>query len=153
MAHKAEVLMDITSANTVFTIQADSVIPNPVQLQNFSTDQLATVDEQVVAESRMGVDGGLAIGYVPQPFNFSFMLEANSPSQDYMFNLADATRANRCTYDVTITLDCPSLKRRYIFERGGLINASVMPNPKKTHDPTTWKFVFASARVESIEAI
>ena len=150
MAHPAERLMDITSANTTMTFQADGVITTPVQLQNFSTDQLATIDEQVVAEARMGVDGGLAVGYTPQPFNFSFTLEANSPSQIYMFNLAAAIRANRCTYDVTITLDCPSLKQRYIFERGALINASVMPNPKKVHEPTTWKFTFASVRVEAI---
>lgn len=150
MAHPAEILMDITSANSVMTIQAEEIIPNPVQLQNFSTDQLATVDEQALAEARMGVDGGLAVGYTPQPFNFSFMLEANSPSQVHMFNLSAATRANRRTYDVTITIDCPSLKQRYIFERGALINVSVMPNPKKTHEPTTWKFTFASTRVETI---
>ena len=150
MAHPAERLLDITSANSAMTIQAGDVIPNPVQLQNFSVDQIASVDEQTLAESRMGVDGGLGVGYTPQPFNLTFMLEANSPSQVYMFNLSAAMRANRCIYDVTITLDCPSLKQRYIFERGTLISASVMPNPKKVHDPTTWKFTFASTRVEAI---
>lgn len=150
MAHPAEILMDITSANSIMTIQADPIIPQPVQLQNFGTDQLATIDEQTLAEARMGVDGGLAVGYTPQPFQFSFTLEANSPSQEVMFNLSGATRANRRTYDVTITLDCPSLKQRYIFERGALISASVMPNPKKTHEPTNWKFTFATVRVESI---
>ncbi len=150
MAHKAEVLMDITSANSIMTIQADPIIPSPVQLQNFATDQIATTDEMVIAEARMGPDGGLAMGYTPQPVAFTLMLEANSPSQQTLFDLSGAIRANRRIYDVTITLDCPSLKKRYIFERGGLISSSVMPNPKKVHDPTSWKFQFATVREETI---
>ena len=142
--------MDITSANAEVVLAVDELYPNGVTLQQFSTDQSFAPESQQLAETRMGVDGGLAVGYTPQPFNFSFMLEANSPSQVHMFNLSAATRANRRTYDVTITIDCPSLKQRYIFERGALINVSVMPNPKKTHEPTTWKFTFASTRVEAI---
>lgn len=150
MAHSAEILMDITSSNSVMTFQAEGVTPNPVQLQNFSTDQIASLESLVVAEHRMGPDGGLAMGFIPQPFDFSFALEANSPSQDIMFNLMAATKTNRCMYRVTITLDCPSMHRRYIFEQGGLHQGDFLPNPKKVHEPTTWKFVFASARIEAI---
>lgn len=146
MAHKAEVLMDITSANSIMTIQADPIIPSPVQLQNFATDQIATTDEMVIAEARMGPDSG----YTPQPVAFTLMLEANSPSQQIMFDLSGAIRANRRIYDVTITLDCPSLKKRYIFERGSLISGSVIPISMQAHTPTTWKFLFATMRKETI---
>lgn len=150
MAHPAEILMDITSANTIITIQADPIIPSPVQLQNFGPDGILVTEEMTIAEARMGPDGGLAMGYTPNPVGVSLTFEANSPSQQTMFDLSGAIRANRRIYDVTITADCPSLKKRYIFERGGLISSSVMPNPKKTHDPTNWKFQFATVREETI---
>lgn len=150
MSKSAAIYMDVTSSNSVMTIQAEEVIPNPVQLQNFSADQMATIDDWVLTESRTGVDGGVSAGYIPSSFNFSFSLEANSPSQIYLTNLMAAVRSNERPYKVTITIDSPTLGRRFIFEEGTIQSGNFMPNPKKTFESTTYKFVFASARVEAI---
>lgn len=150
MAHRSEILMDITSANATITLQAEDIIPNPVILQNFSTDQSIAADEMVVSEARMGIDGGLAAGYTPQPVNLTLTLEANSPSQDYLFRLCEAMRSNRRIYEVTMTCDIPSMSKRYTWSRGVLVSGSTLPNPKKVLEPTTWKFTFATSTSESL---
>ena len=137
MAHPADILMDITSANTIITIQADPIIPSPVQLQNFIPDGGFSLDYPL---NPVGVS----------PIGVSLTFEANSPELQTMFDLAETMRANRRIYDVTITATCLNLKKSYIFEHGSLISGSVIPISMQAHTPTTWKFLFATMRKETI---
>ena len=142
--------LNITSTDAIVTLQCEAVIPVAVQLQNFSTDQSVTVDEVTIAEGRMGVDGGFAAGYIPVEKSLTITLEANSPSTQYLTSIMEAAMANCTTYNVTITVDLPSVGMRYIYTNGTMISGVVMSNAKKLLEPTTWKFKFAKMDREQI---
>ena len=90
----------------------------------------------------MGVDGGLAAGYVPNPFSLTITLEASSPSLTVMQSLLMAMKTNRTTYKCSVTLTIPSIKQVHFWRNGVLTNGNPVTAPKKTLDPTSWKFVF-----------
>ena len=75
-----QALGNITSANAVLVLGVEELYPVGVQLTNFATDQMLSSDDMEIAQARMGVDGGLAAGYVPNPFSLTITLEASSPS-------------------------------------------------------------------------
>ena len=90
----------------------------------------------------VGVDGGLAAGYVPNPFSLTITLEASSPSLTVMQSLLMAMKTNRTTYKCSVTLTIPSIKQVHFWRNGVLTNGNPVTAPKKTLDPTSWKFVF-----------
>lgn len=139
----ADNYLDITSTNAIITLACPGVLPNPIQLQNFSADQMAAIDETTIAEARMGVDGGMAAGFIPSPVNLTLTLEANSPSTPYLSSIFTACRANRTTYNCTVTIDLKTTGKRYIFSNGALTGGVYMSSLKKMMEPTTWKFTFA----------
>ena len=63
-----QALGNITSANAVLVLGVEELYPVGVQLTNFSTDQMLSSDAMEIAQVRMGVDGGMAAGYVANPF-------------------------------------------------------------------------------------
>ena len=99
-------------------------------------------DDMEIAQARMGVDGGLAAGYVPNPFSLTITLEASSPSLTVMQSLLMAMKTNRTTYKCSVTLTIPSIKQVHFWRNGVLTNGNPVTAPKKTLDPTSWKFVF-----------
>ena len=70
-------LLDITSANASMVMIVEDLYPAGVPITNFSTDQMIDGDEHEYAQARMGVDGGMAAGYVPNPWNVTVSLEAS----------------------------------------------------------------------------
>ncbi len=146
----AENYLDITSTNAIITLECETVIPRPIQLQNFSTDQSVSVDEATIAESRMGIDGGMAAGFTPSPVNVTLSLEANSPSTPYLSSIFTAMRANRRTYNCRMIIHHKTTGQRYVFSNGTLVSGVFMSNLKKTMEPTSWKFTFAKYETEQM---
>ena len=137
-----QALGNITSANAVLVLGVEQLYPVGVQLTNFATDQLLSSDDMEIAQARMGVDGGLAAGYVPNPFSLTITLEASSPSLTVMQSLLMAMKTNKTTYKCSVTLTIPSIKQVHFWRNGVLTNGNPVTAPKKTLDPTSWKFVF-----------
>ena len=158
-----QALGNITSANAVLVLGVEELYPVGVQLTNFATDQMLSSDDMEIAQARMGVDGGhrdaersdlvgqrhgvgvdggLAAGYVPNPFSLTIALEASSPSLTVMQSLLMAMKTNRTTYKCSVTLTIPSIKHVHFWRNGVLTNGNPVTAPKKTLDPTSWKFVF-----------
>ena len=137
-----QALGNITSANAVLVLGVEELYPVGVQLTNFSTDQMLSSDDMEIAQVRMGVDGGMAAGYVANPFSLTITLEASSPSLTVMQSLLMAMKTNRTTYKCSVTLTIPSIKQVHFWRNGVLANGNPVPAPKKVLDPTSWKFVF-----------
>ena len=106
-----QALGNITSANAVLVLGVEELYPVGVQLTNFATDQMLSSDDMEIAQARMGVDGGLAAGYVPNPFSLTITLEASSPSLTVMQSLLMAMKTNKTTYKCSVTLTIPSIKQ------------------------------------------
>ena len=133
-----QALGNITSANAVLVLGVEELYPVGVQLTNFATDQMLSSDDMEIAQARMGVDAG----YVPNPFSLTITLEASSPSLTVMQSLLMAMKTNRTTYKCSVTLTIPSIKQVHFWRNGVLTNGNPVTAPKKTLDPTSWKFVF-----------
>ena len=138
-----EPLGNLTSANAIMVMTVEDLYPIGIPITNFSTDQMADSDEHEYAQARMGVDGGLAAGFVPNAWNVTISLEASSPSLKVMQQIAQAMVTNRRTYEIGLTITVPSLKQVHFFKQGVLLNGKDLPGLRKTLEPTQWKFTFA----------
>lgn len=136
-------LLDITSANASMVMIVEDLFPVGVPITNFSTDQMVDGDEHEYAQARMGVDGGMAAGFVPNPWNVTISLEASSPSLKVMQTLAQAMVTNKCTYEVSLIITVPALNQVHAYRKGVLLTGKDLPGIRKTLEPTQWKFTFA----------
>ena len=136
-------LLDITSANASMVMIVEDLFPAGIPITNFSTDQMVDGDEHEYAQARMGVDGGMAAGFVPNPWNVTISLEASSPSLKVMQTLAQAMVTNKCTYEVSLIITVPALNQVHAYRKGVLLTGKDLPGIRKTLEPTQWKFTFA----------
>lgn len=142
--------LDITSANAKVILTVENLYPSGVEIQNFSTDSAWAVDDAVVAEARMGVDGHMAAGYTPTPRNVTISLEANSPSLAIMNNLISSMQLNKTVYKCTMQITIPSIGKEYTLKEGVLLQGHAIPDGKKVLDPSTWQFTFGECKPSSI---
>lgn len=137
-----EPLGEITSANATIILTVDELYPAGVQLMNFSADTAADTDENELSQVRMGVDGGMAAGFTPNPYGVTISLEASSPSRKVFQRIRQAMKVNRKIYECSLEIRIPSIGETHRYSHGVMNNAKPMPGVKKVLDPTTAKFSF-----------
>lgn len=135
-------LTDITSANAKLILTCEELYPSGVELQMFSTNQSWNADTLQVAETRMGVDGHMAAGYVPNIKTVTIQLEASSPSRRYMQTIQKAMIANQRIYKVSLTAIIPSIGEQVIWSEGVMQNGAVTSTAARVMEPTVWTFHF-----------
>lgn len=133
---------NITSANATAIMVIDTLFPVGFALEAFATDQSISMGEDTVAETRMGVDGKMAAGFVPSIKTVTISFEEHSPSMAYLEALYNAMEANKKIYDVTLIVTVPSVSRVYTFTGGVLKTAKPFADHKKVLDPVNWTFDF-----------
>lgn len=137
--------MDITSANSVVTLQCSLF---SVRLQQFSADAAYEGEDDQVAETRIGVDGKMVAGQVPNIKVVNLHLEASSPSLQYLQLLKRAMEVNRTVYTVNMVISQPSIGKRITYSTGVLQSAKDLADGKKVLEPTQWTFHFQDKSVE-----
>jgi hypothetical protein len=137
---------DITSANAELVLTVDNLYPNGIVLQQASVDSFAASDNVQTAETRMGVDGKMAAGVVPNIIPLTISLEANSPSAKLLANVRQAMISNKELYRCTLTIRIPSIGETHVFNRGVLQSGNVFPAIQRVLAPTQWVFHFESHR-------
>lgn len=137
--------MDITSANSVVTLQCSLF---SVRLQQFSADTAYEGEDDQVAETRIGVDGKMVAGQVPNIKVVNLHLEASSPSLQYLQLLKRAMEVNRTIYPVNMVISQPSIGKRITYSTGVLKSAKDLAGGKKVLEPTQWTFHFQDKSVE-----
>ena len=137
--------MDITSANSVVTLQCSLF---SVRLQQFSADMAYEGEDDQVAETRIGVDGKMVAGQVPNIKVVNIHLEASSPSLQYLQLLKRAMEVNRTVYPVNMVISQPSIGKRITYSTGVLQSAKDLADGKKVLEPTQWTFHFQDKSVE-----
>ena len=138
---------NITSANATAYMVVKDLYPTGFALNNFSTDQAIDQSEDTIAETRMGVDGYMAAGYVPSIKAVTIKFEASSPSVQYLNNLYLASQKNRRTYEVTLVVKVPSVNKTYTYSGGVLKTGKLLPGLKKVLDPVSYGFDFEKVSV------
>lgn len=134
----------ITAADANIFLTCETLYPSGIRIQNFSADLAVGTDDVTFAETRMGVDGHLAAGYTPNPVNVNISLEANSPSRSQLEHIAQASNLNKTVYECDLLVSIPATGETYTFSKGYMTSGHIMPDVKKTLDPTQWKFTFES---------
>ena len=128
---------NITSANATAIMVIDTLFPVGFALEAFSTDQSIAMGEDTVTETRMGVDGKMAAGFVPSIKTVTISFEEFSPSVAYL-----EMQANKKIYDVTLVVTVPSVNRVFTFTGGVLKTGKPFADHKKVLDPVNWGFDF-----------
>ena len=141
---------NITSANATAVLTVTGLFPGGITLQQFSTDQSVHMDDLVMAETRMGIDGHMAAGWIPTIKPVSVKLEASSPSYEPLAQIVGAQDQGRRLYECTLTVRLPAIGREYVWSGGVLKSGNVFPNARKVLEPTLWKFDFARFKQSGI---
>ena len=133
---------NITSANATAYMVVKDLYPAGFALNNFATDQAIDEGEDTIAETRMGVDGYMAAGYIPTIKTVTITFEATSPTVPYMNNLYLAAQKNRRTYECTLVITVPATGKTYTYSYGVLKTAKALPALKTVLDPVSYSFDF-----------
>jgi hypothetical protein len=136
--------MSITSNNAVAMLTVGSLFPNPVQLQDFATDDMFDVDNLPVTETMMGVDGILTGGRVIEPVVQRWMFMADSPSISIFETWKGAQDQIADVYSGNMTILMPSMGRKYTMVKGFLITYSVMPSARRVLQPRQFEIRWQS---------
>jgi hypothetical protein len=134
----------ITSANLVITLMIPGLYASPQRLQGFATDDAFDNEPSETAETMMGVDGGLAAGYVPVPLRTTIHFQANSPSIA-VFDTWDAAEVSIMDKLPAIgQFTLPAVKRQYQMVTGFLRTVKRMPDAKKVLQPMAFTIEWES---------
>lgn len=132
-----------TASNAAFTITIPGIIQGPQIISGFGVDNF--LDNTAIANNQveMGIDGFMAVGYMPQPFMMGITLLAPSPSRGLFDQWAAFSKALMEAFVAQGTLILPSVKKSYALFNGALTEYLPIPNVGKVLQPTkaviTWQ--------------
>lgn len=114
----------ITSADSVILMTVDEIFPAGIQLEKFSADGAWSTESRQVAETRMGVDGQMASGWIPNIKAVTVTLEADSPSLPYIEQLIAAQDQSRHLFSISLAITIPSVGKVYTYTKGVIHDVS-----------------------------
>lgn len=133
--------MSITSSNAIIVYKDNMLVKAGIPLVKFSTDQSLTSDEVAVAETRMGVDGKMAVGYTPNITPVTIMFEADSPSWRLIEQSLSIARQANTVVECELIVTIPALVKTYVYKNGAIKSLTNVAM-KKVLDPVTLKMDF-----------
>jgi hypothetical protein len=107
----------------------------PQQLAGFSEDDMYSMEAVETKEVKMGVDGVLSAGYIPQIKTMSVTLQADSASNTFFEAWYAAEEAAQDAFFAFGVLNQPSVSRAYTLTNGVLTNFTPFAEAKKTLSP------------------
>ncbi|MDA8485847.1 hypothetical protein NNO07_22500 [Pseudomonas resinovorans] len=141
---------NITSANASGTLIVDELFPSGITLDTFATDAALAADEETIAETRMGVDGKMAAGYIPSIKTLTLSLEPFSPAAKALDLVASKSRQAMDVYNVNLVFSVPALKQVWTYRNGCLKSLKTIPDVKKVLDIRTFKFDFEGIDIQDV---
>lgn len=120
-------MASITSANAVITIQVTGIFSTPFQLQGFSADNIYDMPETELVQTAMGVDGRLSGGFVFNPVDQTFSVQADSETNAFFETWASRMNTLKDVYVAEGQTRLLSVGTSYVMRRGFLVNAHQMP--------------------------
>ena len=138
---------DITSANATLVLTVEEIFPSGVKLEQFATDQSYSMNESTIAVTRMGVDGQMVAGWIPNIKEVTIMLEASSPSYLALAQVYQAMEQTRGLFRCSLTANIPSIKKTITWSQGVMVTGTPAPSAKQVLDPTSWGFHFSAIAI------
>lgn len=138
--------MDITSANSSFTLSVPDVFAAPQPLEGYATDDAFSTPEVEIAQYVKGVDGRASGAFVPFIITMQITFQADSESiTDTMEAWASAMVSARATYFANGVIAIPSVKKQYQLINGLLTRITPLPQAKKILQPMTYQIMWDQA--------
>lgn len=122
----------ITSADAVITITVPDLFDAPIQLQQFSADNVFATESLASAEVVMGIDGYMTAGFVYVPIPMNIELLADSDSVEFFDQWWQANQRAKTVYYGEATVLLPAINTQYSLTRGVLNGFPAMPDAAKT---------------------
>lgn len=132
----------VTAADIVYSITIPLVFPTPVQIQGFATDEVLDIPSIRSAETMMGVDGVLSVGFVFVPVIQTLSLQADSLSNDVFDTWWAQSQSTLQSYIATATILMPSISKKYNLNGGILTGYKPLANAKKLLQPRTFELTW-----------
>jgi hypothetical protein len=128
----------LTGADVTLTLTIANVFNTPQQLHGFAADDVYEMDELDSVETLMGVDGVLSGGFVWKSQLQTYMLQADSDSNDlfdlwYSQQVADLT-----TYVAQGIAILPAIGKKFIMTNG-FLRGYKPPGVKKLIQPRRYR--------------
>lgn len=137
----------LTTANSVLTVTASSVLPAPAVIDGFATEDAFSSAVVEIARAVMGVDGKKSAGYIPAIKELDIVLQADSLSRAVFEQIRGVMDQTREVVRVDVTIDLQGLGEIWTFSNGTITKAPSIPGAKKTAEATTWSISFESVTV------
>lgn len=137
-------MASITSANSILMLGVAGLFTVPQQLQGFAEDDMFSIAAVETKEVKMGVDGKLSAGYIPQIKVMDVTLQADSPSGVFFDAWYAAEEATKEAYFAFGIIRQPSVGKSYALTNGVLCNYAPMADAKKTLAPRKFQIKFES---------
>jgi hypothetical protein len=137
----------LTTANSVLTVTASTVLPAPAVIQGFATEDAFSSAVVEIARAVMGVDAKKSAGYVPTIKELDIVLQADSLSRAVFEQIRGVMDNTREVVRVDVTIDLAGLGEVWTFSNGTITKAPSIPGAKKTAVETTWTISFESVTV------
>jgi hypothetical protein len=125
----------ITSANSILMLGVAGLYTIPQQLQGFDTDDMYSMEAVETKEVKMGADGKMSAGYIPQIKVMSVTLQGDSPSNTFFEAWYAAEEAAQDTFFAFGTVVQPSISKSYPLIKGVLSNYTPLSDAKKVLQP------------------
>jgi len=140
-------MASLTGATALITLTIPGLFSSPQQLQGFAADDIYDVDQQVITETLMGVDGILSGGFVLVAVKQNITLQSDSASNAIFEQWAAIQRQNRDSLTANGYTALKALGRAYRSTKGFLTDYPPVPSVGKLIKPRkysiTWESVLA----------
>ena len=137
--------MDITSSNAVYTLSISDLSIGPVNLQQFSAEDIFTTSPLASAETIMGLDGNLSGGFVFVPVVQNVSLQADSSSNAVFDQWWQASQLNKSIYVAQGIIILTAINSKWVLNNGFLTSYPPIPDAARTLRPRrfaiTWNSV------------
>lgn len=134
----------ITSANCVLTLAIASLFTTPQRIQGFAVDDVFDTEAIATAETKQGVDGHLAGGFVYEPIKCGIHLMADSDSNELFETWAATNRSQQESLIASGFIILPSINRAYAMNRGFLTAVPLVAPVKRTLGERTFTITWES---------
>lgn len=133
----------ITSANAIIMLSVAGVFDTPVQLQDFSADDIFGVEQLEAAKVQMGLDGQMAAGFIFKEVKQGFSLMAKSASNDLFDVWYEAQLQQADLFFASAIVVLPGIKKQWTCTVGALSRYAPAPDARDVLQPRkheiTWE--------------
>lgn len=130
-------LKTITSANSEFLLLCPQVFPVGQVLEQFDTDNAFDTEDVTPVETKLGVDGNMASGWVPHLTKMTIHFMADSDSIDTIDQIYAVQDQQREVIVLNASIWLPSVGRVYTCTNGRLTKWKPLPDAKKLLEAQT----------------